>query len=102
MLEEETAMEELLMNNAVVEAYNAECKISGCDFVLGLWSNSDWSDAKKDKNLCGSEEQPAMELRSAPQELVPIAGNTKEKNWVNDGRVFPVVNQQSCGCCWVK
>lgn len=102
LLEEETAMEELLKNNVAIEAYNAECKINGCDFVVGLWSNSDWSVVKQEKNLCGSEEQPVMELRTAPQGIIPTAGNLNAKNWVTDGRVLPVVNQLACGCCWVK
>lgn len=102
MLEEETAMEELLKNYAAVEAYNTECKIKGCDFVAGLWANSDWSDATKDKNLCGAQEEPVMQLRTAPQVTYPVAANLYYKNWVTEGRVLPVVNQQSCGCCWVK
>ena len=102
MLEEQTAMEELLNNREIVDAYNADCKINGCPFLAALWSNSDWSDAKKEINLCGSEEKEVVELRTAPQTSYPVAGNLLYKNWVTEGRVLPVVHQQSCGSCWVK
>lgn len=95
-------MEELLKNYAAIEEFNAQCKVNGCDFVVGLWANSDWSDEKKKVNLCGSEEQPVMQLRTAPQAIPPMAGNLTYKNWVTDGRVLPIVNQLSCGSCWVK
>ncbi|CAO1411297.1 unnamed protein product [Diamesa serratosioi] len=101
LLEEEIAMEQLLLNNEMIQEYNTLCKVKGCDFIAGLWSNSDWSDVKKEKNLCGSkDEEPVMQLRTAPQAVIPTAGNTLYKNWVTDGRVLPVVNQETCGCCW--